>query len=207
LFWLCAAIDVIAKNTVWYLSLYNQLMNTFRETQVSIMQLGIILLCLVFGKTTVQASAPSRVQQFAVMGYEGIVRDAAQGKGPYLQTLLELMAVPLDQRAGRIQQIADLARSETNILQFSEKVVALPVSVPIPLSEPLPVRAHLYQGDVLPNALAHLTRGMRVTVYSHSGETVRGTVVDYSNRRLRLRGGNRSSFQLDEIRAIEAEAL
>ncbi len=168
------------------------------------------------------AQDPRRVQSFVVMGYQGLVDNIQSGQGPYLRTLMELQGVSAERQPEVLKQLRDSAARYPNIMDFADHVAGVP-SVPPPVrlvppsSESVvptasavtlaPLPASAYSGDRLENALRHLTRGMPVTVYTNTGEVVRGRVSEYDARRLTLSKPTARSFTLDQIRGIESPSL
>ncbi len=162
------------------------------------------------------AQNAERARQFIVMGYQGLVQEVAENRrGAYLNTLIDLLKIPSDQQPQAIEKIEVAAKAYPNIMDFADHVLAqepllgvlnstAAVSAAIPA---LPASATFYTGPGLENALKHLAKGMSVTVYTKSDETVKGKVADYDSRRLWLRTPAMKSFRLQDIQALEAPDL
>ena len=70
-----------------------------------------------------------------------------------------------------------------------------------------PAGTSTYSGDKLENALNHLTKGMKITVFSKGGGQISGRFDEYTVHQLWITGALRKSFQLDDILAIDAPQL
>jgi hypothetical protein len=163
---------------------------------------------VVFGEFSDQGQ---RTKEFVVMGYQGIQIDLTSGKGPYLRTLLDLLNTPVDAETKTTAQLKSLLKTHSNIMDFADQVVLLGTKaeeVTKAMAEvPVPSGPGIYTGDKLVNALQHLTRGMAVTVTLKTGEQLKGTFVEYSAKRLWIRGADRRVVSLDDILALEAPQL
>jgi hypothetical protein len=152
-----------------------------------------------------------RTREFVVMGYQGIQIDLASGKGPYLRTLLELLQTPADAEIKTIEQLKAAFKTYPNIMDFADQVVLLgtkgEAAAKVMAEVPVPQGSGIYSGDKLVHALEHLTRGMGVKVTLKTGEQLKGTFVEYSAKRLWIRGGTRRAVFLDDILALEAPDL
>ncbi len=152
-----------------------------------------------------------RIREFVVMGYQGIQIDLMSGKGPYLRTLLDLLKIPTDAEKKTTDQLASLGKANLNIMDFADQVVLLGTEVQASAMAmadvPVPKGPGIYTGEKLMNALEHLARGMGITVTLKTGERLKGMFVDYSARRLWIRGAFRRVVSLDDILALEAPQL
>lgn len=162
--------------------------------------------------TQAQSNGTLRTKEFVVMGYAGILFELRSGEGPYLRTLTDLLKTKLDQRAQVLKQIRSLSETYPNIMDFAEQVIKLQQesmagshSSETPIS--LPLGPGIYSGEQLESALNHLTKGMKVTVFSKTGGQFSGQFVEYAVRRLWIQGASRKSFRLDDILAIDAPNL
>ena len=180
----------------------------------SFIALGVCCLFLAVPWPGAADGGPSKVKEFVVMGYQGIVQDLSAGKGSYLTSLIELLNVPPEKSTATIEQLKSLQQRYPNIMEFADQVAALQIEnpsppVPFPALPALPTDRRLYSGDSLKNALQHLTRGMNVTVYLQNGSTIQGRVAEYDSGRLMVRmpGGKSKSCRLPDIRALEAPEL
>jgi hypothetical protein len=166
----------------------------------------LITLMAIPGLSRGENSRSLRVREFAVMGYQGILNDISAGKGPYVNSLLNLLAVPADQVPQTIDQIKSLAQRYPNIMDFADRVAAdvAPKTAPA-----LPTDRKLISGSELENALQHLGRGMQVTAYLQNGDTLKGRVIEYDSGRLLIRTVDRKSkvCRIADIRALEAPNL
>jgi hypothetical protein len=180
--------------------------------------LGILAALLMCGTTRpARASTDDqqRLKEFVVMGYQGIVSDLSVGQGPYLLTLFDLTKTPANERAKAFEKIQILSKTYPNIMDFADQIVLLapagPVTTPdasrSPVVMPVPTGPTVYSGDRLLNALDHLTRGMKVTVYTNAAEPFNGYVENYDAHRLWVRGTSRKSFPSDRILALDAPDL
>ena len=153
----------------------------------------------------------NRARQFIVMGYLGIQRELMAGKGPYLKTLLELLGVSSENEGKTLEKLKTIEQSFPNIMDFADHAVALDTGASQPqsieTSIPAPTGPGIYSGEKLENALEHLTRGMAITVTLKSGEQVKGSFADYSQKRLWIRELERRSIPLKDILALEAPDL
>lgn len=152
-----------------------------------------------------------RIKEFVVMGYMGVQVDLKSGKGPYLRTLLDLLNTPTDAEAGTLVQLKSLGKKHSNIMDFADQVVLLGrktgETAKLMAEVPVPSGPGIYTGEKLVNALEHLTRGMEIGLTLKTGEQLKGTFVDYSMKRLWIRGAARRSVSLDDILALEAPQL
>ncbi len=186
-------------------------------TRGLILTIGVWCAALVPGAAAAEVDA-LRTKEFLVMGYEGLQHDLASGRGPYVATLMDLLQVPPDRQGAAIARVQSAAASSPNIMDFADRVLAVYVSTgtaargadtaaPLSSVEALPAGIALYSGDGLENALRHLGKGMRVTVYLKTGLKVSGAVSDYDAGRLSIRTPAPRTFKRDDIRALEAPEL
>ncbi len=153
-----------------------------------------------------------RTKEFVVMGYEGILFELRSGEGAYLRTLLDLLKTNPDQRTKTIEQTRLLSRTYPNIMDFAEQVMKLHSesaegASAVETQVLLPEGPNVYSGEKLENALNHLTRGMKITVFSKGGRQFSGRFEEYAVRRLWIKGASRRSFLIDDILAVEAPRL
>ncbi len=169
------------------------------------------LLALPLACSSLHAGNPQRAKEFIVMGYEGILYELKSGEGPYLRTLLELLAINSDDHSKTIEKTKAMAKSYPNIMDFAEQVIQLEQQPgkngPLIETPPLPSGPGVYSGDQLENALNHLTRGMKITVVTKGGARFRGQFEEFVIRRLWVSGATRKSFHLKDILALEAPQL
>jgi len=188
--------------------------------RVTLRRIALTLLLGLLAPWAVSAESDrrERTKEFLVMGYQGLITELSTQRGPYLNTLLDLLGTDSGQQAQMIGELKVAAKAYPNIMDFTDHVLERylpktaapsPLPVPPPSSNlvPLPVNASVYTGESLENALMHLGKGMKVTVYLKNGERVSGTVNEYDARRLWIRTPKARSFKLDEIRGLEAEPL
>jgi hypothetical protein len=173
--------------------------------------LWFVVITIFFGISQLHAGDPQRTKEFIVMGYQGIIYELGSSEGPYLRTLKDLLGTNPDQGPKTIDQIRSFSKTYPNIMDFAEHVLNLasPSTGSGPSKEVvlLPSGPSVYRGDRLENALNHLTRGMKVTVYTKGGAQFNGRFEEYLIRRLWINGTSRKSFQLDDIVAIDAPEL
>lgn len=138
------------------------------------------------------------------MGYQGLLFECRSGKGPYLQTLVELLNTPSDEQKKTMNEICGLSEKHPNIMDFAENVTAYqkgPASIQAPI--PVPEGPGIASGENLENHLNHLTRGTAITVHAKGGGRFEGIFEEYSSRRLWIRGASKRSFHRDDIQAVE----
>jgi hypothetical protein len=166
---------------------------------------SFVLACavlLTFGRQA-HAQPENRIKEFIVMGYEGIISNLRSGDGPYLETLAELLKAPPEQRAKIIEQVRSLSQTYPNILDFAEHVGRIQLTTAVTF----PSGSNVYSGEQLDNALSHMTRGMKITVFSKGGAQLSGQFDEYTVHRLWINGASHTSFHLDDILAIQAPQL
>lgn len=146
-----------------------------------------------------------RTKEFAVMGYQGLLLECRSGKGPYLQTLSELLALPADEQRKILAEVCGLIEKYPNIMEFAEKVMAYQKGpVPVQVSLPLPEGPGVVQGQNLEDHLNHLTRGAHILIHTKGGAQFSGIFEEYASHRVWIRGAAKRSFHLEDIFAIEA---
>ena len=148
-----------------------------------------------------------RTREFVVMGYYGLRSDLEKGAGTYLDTLMALLGAPDEKRGKVADQVRELSRKHTNIMDFADQVLALrsAAAAPAEPSVPPPAGPNVISGPGLENALSHFTRGEPVTVYLRTGERLKGVFSEFNARRLWIRGAPRRWVGLDEIAAVQTE--
>ena len=152
--------------------------------------------------------AAQRTREFAVMGYEGLAADLDQGDGPYVRTLMELLGVAEADRPRTLERVRAVEKANPNIMDFADAVAALQTSTAAAAAVvPVPSGPATYAGDRLEGALTHLTRGMKVTVYTRDGGRFAGIFDEYAAGRLWVTGGPRRWFRRDDILAVESKDL
>lgn len=163
---------------------------------------------LAYGIETNGSDRVLRTREFIVMGYAGLRADLQGGSGPYLRTLLDLLGTPDGQKKVVADRARALLSSYPNIMDFADQVVSLRTVTATESSPgmetvvPPPTGPGISSGTELENTLLHFTRGRAITVFLRDGRQVKGTFVDYDDRRLWLRGADRRSISLDEIIAV-----
>lgn len=168
----------------------------------------LFLIILIFALRYSFGGEITRAQQFIVMGYEGIRLELSSQEGPYIQTLIDLLAIPSSQRVDFVEQLKVLQKSEANIMNFSDQVVALGTTLATPLVPvPLPMGDDVFSAEKLEGALVHLTKGMRMTVITKNGSRTDGTFEDYVDKKLWIRGASKKLFHRNEILAIQSSDL
>ncbi len=144
------------------------------------------------------------------MGYEGISFELSSVEGPYLRTLTELLGVNSDDRSSTLVKVRALAASNANIMDFADRVAELQVMAST-LSAvaviPAPSGPGVYSGDRVDSALTHLTRGMKVTVFTKGGARFSGQFEEYVAGRVWLSGETRRSVLRKDILAVESSRL
>jgi hypothetical protein len=149
---------------------------------------------------TYSADKALRTREFIVMGYQGLMAEIKGESGPYILTLLDLLTIPAEKKEAATRKIYELSKSTSNIMDFADQVIRYRLDM---VMGEKPIGPTIASDGKLENALFHLTRGMKVTVYLKSGEQLKGTFNDYTNRRLFLRGATKKSVSVDEILAID----
>ena len=68
-------------------------------------------------------SEKQEAKQFIVVGYKGIVEDAARGDGAYLTSLLHMLKVPAEQKSDAAKKILALSKEFPDIPEFANRVI------------------------------------------------------------------------------------
>ena len=186
----------------------------YRKFITCFLAVAFIMTAFICRATEGNNDAAQRAKEFVVMGYEGIQFELKAGEGPYLKTLTELLNTKPEDHAQTVAHIRSLSSQFPNIMDFAENVVKLRVEpvgrsmdASVPSTPPIPIGPSIYSGDKLANALDHMTRGMRITVFVKTGGRFKGRFEEYTLRRLWILGSSRQSFLLDDILAIDAPDL
>lgn len=70
-------------------------------------------------------SRAEKAKEFIVVGYNNIIENLSKGEGPHLNSLLNLLEVPEENRAEAVKKIRALSEVYTDILEFTDQVINL----------------------------------------------------------------------------------
>ncbi len=128
-----------------------------------------------------------------------------------MRTLMDLLNIGADDTKKALDDIKVLAKKFPNIMDFADAVLKLRNDVraeeAIRETVVLPTGPTVYSGDKLDNALNHLTKGMKITVYLKTGQQFTGQFEEYNVKRLRMKSDGSRSFHINDILALDAANL
>jgi hypothetical protein len=155
-----------------------------------------------------------KTKEFVVVSYRELVKDLQMGKGPYLASLLDLLAVKPEEKPATITKLKALVTAYPDIPEFADRVTDLskasaesawPYAVPqdgsaVPTSTSLSSSATSYF-----NCPFNVKIGQNVEVKLKSGKSAKGTLQTCTDHVVIRSGVFRYDYPVDDIAALTAK--